>query len=802
MDEATSGRTAARFADATLHRLRAELADRYELLRELGRGGMATVYVARDRKHDREVALKVMDPSLARGVGAARFLREVRIAATLTHPGIVPVFDSGEVDDTLYYVMPLLRGRSLRERMRAEAITARDACLMLAEVADALDAAHRASVVHRDVKPENVLLLDGRPLVTDFGVAHAAQSWFADSLTDTGAAVGTVLYMAPEQLFGSADIDGRADVFSVGAILFEILSGAPPFAAPTAPAAMALLASTPTPPLPVTLPVSEAVRDVVARATARERADRFATAHDLAEALREAAMAETSGGVSPSRRAHAPSRRGWRLPAALAAASAAVIALSVAYTHASGHAGTRSSTAAAHPSLAVLSFANASGDAKLAYFSDGVAQELQSALGEVAGLSVSSRTAVEALRGKSADPREIARALSVTDLLEGSVARTEDSVRIYVRLVDGSTGRQRWSGKFDRKLADVFDVQEEVARAVVRELRVALAPTGVAIVRSRTASLEAHDLVLRANYEGRSGSQPDLERSVSLADSAIALDSAYAPAWAARARMLTLLSIFRDRTSPEVLREARESAARAVALDSLSAEAQASYGILLFRYDWNWAEAERHLRRAIALNPTFLDAHTSLARVLRSLGRFDEARLHQTVVNRIDPDRRTAGMALGRISFFARDYDRAIRETEAQGDPGQRAYTTFLGEAYLESGRLAKAESLLSRDTSAVGRESALARVLVATGRGALARRAAVDAERMNRWSLEAIAEVYVALGEREHAIDLLERSVAEHDPYVVDFLVRPGLDPIRGEPRFQALMRRLAFPAPARFER
>ena len=798
MDEATTGGTAARFADATLRRLHDALADRYELLRELGRGGMATVYVARDRKHDREVALKVMDPALARGVGATRFLREVRIAATLTHPGIVPVFDSGEVDDTFYYVMPLLRGSSLRERMRQGPIAAREACLMLAEVADALDAAHRASVVHRDVKPENVLLLDGRPLVTDFGVAHAAQT-FAESLTETGAAVGTVLYMAPEQLFGTAGIDGRADVFSVGAILYEILSGAPPFSAPTTPAAMARLASSPTPALPQSLPVSDAVRVVVARATARERDDRFPTAHELAEALREAAVTPALGG-SP-RAVRARSHRGWRLPAALAAVAAA-ITLTVAYAHTSGRTSRGTDSPPAHPSLAVLSFANSSGDAKLAYFSDGIAQELQSALGEVNGLSVSSRTAVDAWRGKSADPREIARALSVTELLEGSVARTEDSVRIYVRLVDGSTGRQRWSGKFDRKLADVFDVQEEVARAVVRELRVALAPTSVAIVRSRTASLEAHDLVLRANYDGRSGNRPDLERSVSLADSAIALDSTYAPAWASRARMLTLLSIFRDRTSPEVLREARESAARAVALDSLSAEAQASFGILLFRYDWNWAEAERHLRRAIALNPTFLDAHASLARVLRSLGRFDEARLHQTVVNRIDPDRRSSGMAFGRISFFARDYDRAIRETEAQGDPGQRAYTTFLGEAYLESGRLAKAESLLTRDTSGVGRESSLARVLVATGRGALARRAAVDAERMNRWSLEAIAEVYVALGDRAHALDLLERAVAEHDAFVVDFLVRPGLDPIRGEPRFQALMRRLAFPAPARFER
>jgi serine/threonine-protein kinase len=196
VDQSTGG-TGPRLADAVLDRLREALADRYELLRELGRGGMATVYVARDRKHGREVALKVMDPSLAKGVGAARFLREVRIAATLTHPGIVPVFDSGDVGDTFYYVMPLLHGASLRDRMRAGPIAPREACLLLAEVADALDAAHRANVVHRDVKPENILIADGRPLVTDFGVAHAAPTDFGDWLTHTGLSVGTLLYRAP-----------------------------------------------------------------------------------------------------------------------------------------------------------------------------------------------------------------------------------------------------------------------------------------------------------------------------------------------------------------------------------------------------------------------------------------------------------------------------------------------------------------------------------------------------------------------------------------------------------------------------
>ena len=801
MDEGSSA-AAGRFAEATLRRLHEALADRYELVRELGRGGMATVYVARDRKHDREVALKVMDPSLARGVGAARFLREVRIAATLTHPGIVPVFDSGEVDDTFYYVMPLLRGASLRDRMREGPISPREACLLLAEVADALDAAHRANVVHRDVKPENVLIADGRPLVTDFGVAHAAFGRFGESLTDTGTAVGTLLYMAPEQLFGASGIDARADVFSVGAMLYEMLSGAPPFAAPTAPAAMARLAAEPTPRLPGSLPVGPAVRGVVERATARERDDRFATAHDLAGALRAAAMEEPPGpgALRAAGRSSRRSRRNALIAAGAVVVAGSIAALAVGRSRATGGA----IAPAAAPSLAVLSFANASGDPKLAYFSDGIAQELQAALGEVAGLSVASRTAVEAWRGRSADPREMARALGVTDLLEGGVARTEDSVRIYVRLIDGRTGTQRWSNKYDRKLADVFDVQEQVAREVVRELRVALAAGGAPIVRSRTASLEAHDLVLQANYVARTLRGPDMERAVVLADSAIALDSAYAPAWAAKARTLNTMAIYRERTSRDLPRQASEAAARAVVLDSLSADAQTSYGILLFRYHWRWADAERHLRRAIVLNPSLGEAHDYLARVLRSLGRFDEARVHLAEAHRVDPARSGYWLRQGRVSYFARDYQRAIRETlSAPADTVQRSYWYWLGEAYFATGQVAAAESLFALDSARIGRvQAGMAKLYAATGRMPLARRVVAESERANAWNLEELAEAYLALGDRARALDVLERAVEEHDPLVVDFLVRPGLDPVRDEPRFQALMRRLGFPEMPRTER
>jgi tetratricopeptide (TPR) repeat protein len=270
------------------------------------------------------------------------------------------------------------------------------------------------------------------------------------------------------------------------------------------------------------------------------------------------------------------------------------------------------------------------------------------------------------------------------------------------------------------------------------------------------------------------------------------MDPSYAPAWARKARVLNYLAIFRDRTSPDVLRDARVAAERAATLDSLSADAQTSLGVLLFRYDWRWADAEQHLRRAIALNPAFVEAHAQLARVLRSLGRFDEARAQLADAQRIDPTSPNPGMAFGRVSYFARDYDRAIRETRGSS-PRAREYVTWLADAYIARRRYADAESLLVHDSTG-GPQLALVRA--ATGRTSAARASAAAGERSGIWHDEELAEVYTALGERDRALTLLERAVDQHDALVVDLLVRPRLDPLRNEPRFQALMRRLAFPA------
>ena len=778
--------------DEATARLREALRATYDLRDPIGRGGMATVYAARDVKHQRDVAVKVMDPALARGVGAARFLREVRIAAGLTHPGIVPVFDSGEVEGTLYYVMPLLRGESLRARMSRGAIPPAEACLLLGEVADALDAAHRAGIVHRDVKPENVLLADGRALLADFGVAHAARTWFGESLTDTGMAVGTVLYMAPEQLGADAAIDARSDVFSVGAILYEILSGSPPFAARTLPATLARIASEAAPELPTTARAGQAVRDVLAQCLARDPGGRFSSARALADALRSAALSEGTAhpfDAAAVRSARVPSRR-W-LPAGVA----------VLLIVAAGLLGGRwlmQPSSADPPSIAVLPFVNASDDAGLGYFSDGIADELHSALSEVRGLRVSSRTSAEAWKSRTADAREVARALGVGALLEGRVRRTSDRVRVSVSLVDGRSGNERWAQTFDRPLTDVFQVQEDVAREVVRQLQGTLggAPAA-ALIRSRTSNPVAHDLVLQAAFEARGSSREGLRRGLVLLDSAIRLDSNFVAAWSRRAVLLQRSAIFRDVDAVTTMRLARTTAERAVQLDSLSAESQLSLGTLLFRFDWRWADAERSIHRAIELNPAFVDAHTTLSRVLRSLGRFDEARAELARAQALDPTLGERGIAWGRISYFARDYRRAIREMSTRADTAARAYVEWLADAYIAARRFTAAESLLNGPSKGAPiHRPALAYLYAVTGRSAMAR-ALLDSLAGSQEGGGPVLEagVFAALGERTRALDLLDEAVATHDPLVVDLKVRPWLDPLREEPRFKAIMARLRFP-------
>src|SRR5579863_523621 len=413
------------------------LGTRYTPDRELGRGGMATVFLAHDVKHRRQVALKVLHPELAHALGAERFLREVETGARLVHPHVLPVFDSGEVDGLLWYTMPFIDGESLRDRIKRERqLPISDAIRIASEVADGLNYAHEHGVVHRDIKPENILLSGNHALIADFGIAKAVVVAGGDRLTQTGSSIGTPTYMSPEQTAGDSELDGRSDVYSLGCVLYEMLSGEPPYAGSSARSVMVKHLTDPVPSVRRLRPgVPEQVERAITQSLAKQPADRFATAADFARAL---LAASSDPGQSRGRTSATtgPSSTGR--------------------------------------SIAVLPFADMSAQRDQEFFTDGIAEEIINALTKVQALHVVSRSSAFAFKGKNQDIRQVGEQLNVGTVLEGSVRKAGNRLRITAQLINVADGYHLWSERYDRELEDVFAVQDEIAENIVRALRVVL----------------------------------------------------------------------------------------------------------------------------------------------------------------------------------------------------------------------------------------------------------------------------------------------------------------------------------------
>ena len=766
----------------------------YEIERELGRGGMATVYLARDRRHERRVAIKVLNPDLASSLSGSRFVREIRIVAGLTHPNILPLHDSGECALGPYFVMPFVDGETVRDRLTSSGqMPVAEARRIAMEVADALEHAHRAGIVHRDVKPDNIFLTAGHALIGDFGVAQAVREAADERLTATGTSLGTPAYMSPEQATGERNIDARSDVFSLGAVLYEMLAGSPPFAAPNVAAVLARIVTTEAPSLRARRPdVPPSLALVVERALAKRPEDRFPTARALADALERAGEGAARARVGR--------------PAVAIAAGILVIAAAAAATFA-----LRRAEPEPVPSVAVLPFAMESGDTADAYFGAGIADELLTALTDVPGLRVASRASSFSLTANP-DTKATALRLGVGAVLGGSVRRAGGTMRVTATLFDAAHDSTLWTKRFDAPVADVFRVQEDIARAIVTDLRVRLA-RGDMLVRRRTASADAHDLVLRARAAFATDSRAGSFEAVELLNRAEALDSTYAEIYALRSRIYQSLAIFREQgslpgdvgiTAGEMLRRSRVAAGRAVALDSLSAAAHLELGNQLFRYDWDWPAAEREIRRARSLNGALPDVYHYYARYLRSMGRFAEARAMLDTVISLQGGGAWAGSDAGeghgRISYFAGEFERAVAETRSDTLAARqsRTYRSFFAEALLAAHHFAEAETLLVHENDDIGaRPADLALLHLWTGRTAEAR-ADLDGFLASPNYVPSLgAGVYVALGQPDLALAEIQKGIATHDPLVVDLGVDPRLDPLRGDPRFQAIMARLRFPHP-----
>jgi eukaryotic-like serine/threonine-protein kinase len=779
----------------------AVLGDRFEIERELGRGGMAVVYLARDRRHGRRVALKVLRPELAASLAAERFRREIRIAAALTHPNILPLHEAAEdsADGPLYFVMPFVEGDTLRTHLGAGPLSVEEAVAITIEVAGALDYAHRQGIVHRDVKPENILLLEGHAVVADFGIAHAVDEAAREHLTQTGIMLGTPAYLSPEQIDGSRAIDGRSDVFSLGSVSYEMLTGAAPFAGPNVAATLARVTTGALTPLATKRPdVPPDVAAAVERALVLDRDGRFASAADFASALRAARGSTPLPAGSP---AHVASGAISRAPRRMAIGAAVVVVALIALVLAATQwpRGTDDL-----PSLAILPFATEKGDTADTYLGAGIAEQILDALADVPGLQVKSRTSTFNL-GPTPNMSVIARTLGARAVLEGSVARRGSLLHVTARLIDPVRDAPIWSQSFDEPAAGVFEMQEFIAKTIVHKLRVKLASDTMTIVHRRSRNAEAHDLVLRADFVARGNTADGLLAAVALLARAQALDSGYADVPAEQARVFESLAVYGDQalvpgygsvTAGEMLRLARVAAERAVRLDERSSTAHAVLGLAIFRYDWDWPRAEGEFRRSMELNRASATTFIQYSRYLRSMGRFGEARAALDSAAKVD-GHAVSPITYGRISYFAHDFARAVRETESAPNLGGRASAVWYAEALVEFGRYAAAESLFKPEKGGDVMGWFPAEVTLYARTGQLAAARALIASEFDLYSDSPIlrASALAAIGDTTRALDDIDRAVAMHDPLVVDLMVNPMLDPLRRSPRFEAVIQRLKFP-------
>ena len=728
------------------------LSDRYEIQRELGSGGMATVYLAQDRKHGRQVAVKVMHEDLAKSVDAERFLREIRIAAQLSHPHIVPLLDSGEAGGRLYLVTPYVTGGSLRDRLAREGpLPVRDALRIAAEAGAGLDFAHRNGFVHRDVKPENILFADGHAVLGDFGVARACcgPSLGVAGVTEVGVVVGTPDYMSPEQASGD-DVESPSDVYSLACVVYEMLTGEPPLKAAGPRATMARhIAEVPRSVRAGRPDAPPAVEHALARALAKDPADRFASVAEFLAAL-EAEAAERP--VAPAVRA-----------------------------------------------VAVLPFVNASPDAENEYLSDGITDELIDALAKVEGLRVAARTSVFALKGKPQDVRAIGALLGVTEVLEGTVRKSGERLRITAQLSCTEDGRLLWSERYDRTLDDVFAIQDEIARTIVGTLRAtSFGDLVQPSARRYTENVAAYGLYLRGRYEWNKRTQENTARGIQYFEEAIAADPRYALAYTGLADSWALHVDYRSVPVNEGMERAKDYARKAIALDDSLAEAHASLAWSLFIYDWDWAGAEREFRRALALDPRYASAHNWYAFLLAALGKTQEALVEGHTALELDPASVSIRRTLAYDYYYARRWDQArYHATRAIAmNPTQEESHRILGLALCFEGRAAEAERAL-REARALPQAGpyalgTLGFMLAKNGKRAEAEALLAELESLAAREYVtpvAFGTLYLGLGELDRALDYAERSVEERRGWMVYARVNPIFDPLRGMPRFEKIV-------------
>jgi serine/threonine protein kinase/tetratricopeptide (TPR) repeat protein len=751
-------------AQLQLDRLETALAGRYSIIRELGRGGMATVYLADDLKHHRNVAIKVLKPELGSLLGADRFAREIQIAASLTHPHILPLYDSGEAgtpeggdEILLWFSMPYIRGESLRQRLtRERQLSIGEAIRIVRQVASALDHAHAYGLIHRDIKPENILLHESEAMVTDFGIALDSgnvgkrASGEAERLTALGVAMGTPEYMSPEQAAGDRTLDGRSDVYSLGCVLYELLAGEPPYTGATT---QTILVKRFTDPIPrirrLRATVPQSVEQAIMKALAVAPADRFVTATAFADAL-----------TQPAGKVGGPT------------------------------------------SIAVLPFLNLSHEPENEFFADGITEDVVAQLSKIRALKVISRASVLPFKRREQSPRQIAAALDVATLLDGSVRRSGNRVRITAQLIDADTERQLWAETYDRELTDIFAIQSDVALQIAAALETELSPEEQRRIRKEpTRDVQAYQLYLLGKHCLSRWTQEGIEQGLEYLQQAVDRDPSYALAYAdmAHAYLELGIGIAGDLPPDKAFPKAKDAITKALEADPGLAEAHAMLAFYRFVCDYDWSGAEREFKLALELNPNSGPTYDAYGLMLSAIERYEEALEVQRRAYELDPlshrlDRATTFLRWGR---YDEALEMALRVTQL--DPHFALARSTLGWAYIYKGQpdrgIAELERAVSLAPDSTMFLAQLGQALARVGKTSEARailRQLHELSQTRYVSPYHFAYVHAGLGEDDQAMDWLECAYAEGAGGIWGIKGSFLFTTLRSHPRFKELLRKI----------